>query len=229
GSPLATQPVVKAVDQFGNASSVGLPANFNVSLALTSGSGSLLGTTTLDIGSAAGNGTATFSNVECSDAGTNKQITASAAGFASALSAAFTMDGVERATGGMVIPSSTAGGTYTTLTGPVYYEYATGDVGAGTIILNAPAGFVFDTAGTAPTVRIDRLAGIGNDNRNINGVATGTSAAITSRTTTQITFTVSGASSLGVTCSLTWQNVRVRPTAASPLANGSITKTGTST
>src|SRR6185436_13092299 len=107
-----------------------------------SGSGSLLGTTALDIGAAAGNGTATFTSVELSDAGTNKQITASAAGFANALSAAFTLYGVERATGGTAIPSSTAGGTYTTLTGPVYYEYASGDIGIGTIILNAPAGFV---------------------------------------------------------------------------------------
>jgi hypothetical protein len=40
----------------------------------------------------------------------------------------------------MAIPSSTAGGAYTTLSGPVYYEYATGDVGTGTIILNAPSG-----------------------------------------------------------------------------------------
>jgi len=228
GSPLATQPVVKAQDAYGNTSSVGFPANLNVSLALTAGSGSLLGTTTLDIGTAAGNGTATFTTVECSDAGTNKQITASAAGFTDAISSLFTLYGVERATGGTAIPSSTAGGAYTTLTGPVYYEYATGDVGTGTIILNAPIGFVFDTSGTAPTVRIDRLAGSGNDNRNINGVATGTSAAITSRTATQITFTASGASSLGVTCSLTWQNVRVRPTAASPLSSGNITKTGTS-
>src|SRR5207249_3222010 len=91
------------------------------------------------------------------------------------------------------------------------------------------AGFVFDTSGTAPTVRVDRLAGGGTDSKNINAVATGTSAAITSRTTTQITFTVSAASSGGVSCSLTWQNVRVRPTAASPLASGNITKTGTST
>src|SRR5437867_5393463 len=110
GSPLATQPVVSAQDAYGNTSSVGLPASFNVALALTSGSGSLLGTTTLDIGAAAGNGTATFTNVECSDAGTNKQIIASAAGFADAPSAVFTLDGVERATGGQAIPSSTVGG-----------------------------------------------------------------------------------------------------------------------
>jgi hypothetical protein len=228
GSPLATQPVVKALDAYGNASSVGMPANFNVSLALTSGSGSLLGTTTLDIGSAAGNGTASFTSVECSDAGTNKQITVSAAGFTNVSSSAFTLYGVERATGGAAIPSTTAGGTYTTLTGPVYYEYAAADIGTGTIILNAPAGFVFDTSGTAPTVRIDRLISGGNDSKNINSVASGTSVAVTSRTTTQMTFTVSVASSGGVACSLTWQNIRVRPSAATPLASGNITKTGTS-
>ncbi len=210
-------------------SSLGLPASLNVSLSLTGGSGSLLGTTTLDIGTAAGNGSAAFATVECSDAGANKQITASAAGFADATSSLFTLDGVERATGGTAILSSTAGGTYTTLTGPVYYEYASGDVATGTIILNAPAGFIFDTGGTAPTVRVDRLAGGGLNDRNINKLASGTAAAIASRSTTQITFTVTTASSSGVTCSLTWQNIRVRPAAASPLASGNITKTGTST
>src|SRR5206468_3580726 len=132
GSPLATQPVVKAQDAFGNTSSVGLPSNLNVALALTGGSGSLLGTTSLNIGTAAGNGIATFTTVECSDAGSSKQITASANGLTNGLSAVFTVDGVERATGGTAIPSSTAGGTYTALTGPVYYEYASGDVGIGT-------------------------------------------------------------------------------------------------
>src|SRR5439155_24209068 len=153
----------------------------------------------------------------------------SAVGFSNVVSAAFDLDGVERATGGTAIPSSTTGGAYTTLTGPVYYEYATADVGTGTIILNAPSGFIFDTGGTAPTVRVDRLSGNGANNKNINAVASGTSVAITSRTTTQITFTVTLASSSGATCSLTWQDIRVQPTAASPLASGNITKTGTST
>src|SRR5262249_6970526 len=108
------------------------------------------------------------------------------------------------------------------------YEYITADVGTGTITLNAPSGFIFDTGGTAPTVRVDRLVGGGADSKNINGVATGTAVAITSRTTTQITFTVTTASSGGVSCSLTWQNVRVRPSAASPLASGNMTTTGTS-
>src|SRR5207249_5906333 len=63
GSRLASQPVVKSQDTFGNNSTVGLPASLNVGLALTAGSGSLLGTTMLDIGAGAGNGTATFTNV----------------------------------------------------------------------------------------------------------------------------------------------------------------------
>ena len=57
GSPLATQPVLETEDPFGNFSTVGLPANLNVTMALTAGSGTLLGTTTLDIGTAAGDGT----------------------------------------------------------------------------------------------------------------------------------------------------------------------------
>ena len=58
GSPLAAQPVVKSRDPFGNLSTVGLPSSLPVTFALSSGSGSLLGTTSLDIGAAAGNGTA---------------------------------------------------------------------------------------------------------------------------------------------------------------------------
>src|SRR5438552_8315524 len=226
GSPLVIQPLLKSQDAFGNLSTVGLPANLNVALALTSGSGSLLGTTALDIGTAAGNGVASFSNVECSDAGTNKQLTASAAGFTNLVSSSFNIGGVALATAGSAISADTVGGTYTTLTGPAYYQAANTDITTGTIILNAPAGFIFDASGTpAPTVLITRLAGTGGNN--INSATSGASAAITSRTTNQITFTVSAASSAGVTCALTWQNVRVRPIAGAPLANGNLTWTAT--
>src|SRR4030095_6512724 len=142
-------------------------------------------------------------------------------------SSAFFAGGVERAIGGTAI-SSSSGTNFTTLTGPTYWEAATADVGTGTIILNAPSGFVFDTGGTAPTVLITRTS-TGSDSHNINDVSTGTSAAITSRTTNQITFTVTAITSASATNSLTWQNVRVRPVASSPLASGDITKTGTST
>ena len=115
GSPLVTQPVLKSQDAFGNLSTVGLPANLNVALALTSGSGSLLGTTALDIGTSAGNGVVSFSNVECSNAGTNKQLTASASGFTNVISSAFNIGGVALATAGSAISADTVGGTYTTL------------------------------------------------------------------------------------------------------------------
>jgi hypothetical protein len=131
------------------------------------------------------------------------------------------------ATGGGAISADTVGGSWTTLTGPVYSEAASGNVGIGTIILNAPNGFIFDTGGTAPTVLITRLTGSGFSANNINNVSSGTAAAITSRTTNQITFTVTDFSVSGVTCSLTWQNLRVRPLAGSPLASGKLSRSGT--
>src|SRR5439155_3933380 len=168
-------------------------------------------------------------NLQCSTAGTNKQLSATAAGLTSGLSATFSAGGIDPANGGSSISTDTAGGAYTTLTGPVYYEAASADEGAGTVILNAPAGFSFDTGGTAPTVLVTRLVGSGANTLNIDGVASGTAVAVTSRTTTQITLTVTNASSGGVTCSLTWTNLRVRPNLGTPLASGNLTKTGTAT
>jgi hypothetical protein len=132
------------------------------------------------------------------------------------------------AVGGGAISADTTGGSFTSLTGPSYTEFASGEVGTGTIILNAPTGFIFDTTAPTPTVLVTRLAGNGGNTNNINDLASGTAAAMTSVTTTQMTFTVTGASASGVTCGLTWQNVRVRPTAGTPLAVTNLTKTGTS-
>jgi len=228
GSPLATQPVVETEDPFGNFSTVGLPANLDVTMALTAGSGTLLGTTTLDVGTAGGDGTVAYTDLQITSGGTNKVLTASAAGLTSAVSSAFNLGGLEPATGGSAISADTTGGTYTTLTGPTYYEAASGDVGVGTIILNAPAGFRFDTGGTTPTVLITRLTGGGSSNNNINDLTSGTTVAVTGISSTQMTFTITAASANAVTCSLTWQNVRVRPTAGTPLATGNLVKTGTS-
>jgi hypothetical protein len=132
------------------------------------------------------------------------------------------------ATGGSAISADGAAtNTFTSLTGPNYSENASGNVGTGTVILNAPAGFVFDTGGTAPTMLVTRLTGSGGSAANINGVASGTAVAMTSVTSTQLTFTVTSASTSGVTCKLTWQNVRVRPGAGTPLAVGNLIRTGT--
>jgi hypothetical protein len=131
------------------------------------------------------------------------------------------------AAGGNAIPASTVGGAFTSLLGPTYSEKAAGEVGKGTIILNAPAGFIFDISGVAPKVRIDRLSATGKNPANINNIVSGDAAAMTAVSSTQLVFTVSTAS-FGTTCKLTWQDVRVRPTASSQLATGKITKTGTS-
>src|SRR5207249_5753204 len=121
----------------------------------------------------------------------------------SALSTAFAVGGVDPAVGAAGISADTVGGSYTSLSGPVYYEAASGDTATGTIILNVPSGFIFDTSTPAPSVVITRLSGSGANPSNINGVASGTSVAVTSQSTNQITFTVTKASSAGVTCSLT--------------------------
>ena len=117
-----------------------------------------------------------------------------------------------RATGGEAISADTAGGAWTSLTGPSYIEGNSGAVGAGTIILKIPAGFEFDTGGVAPAILVQRNGGSGPDALNLNGATNGQVLAVTSVTSTQIVFTVTSASSGLVSDSLTWQNLRVRPT-----------------
>src|SRR5213075_2326661 len=89
GSALSPQPVVRSRDSFGNDSTVGLGASQLVTLSVSAGTGSLLGTASLDIGTAAGNGTATFAGLHVSMAGTSKQLSASASGLTSVLSSSF--------------------------------------------------------------------------------------------------------------------------------------------
>src|SRR5438093_651818 len=89
GYPFGIQPVVKSQDQFGNISAVGLLASQNVTVTLSSGTGTLSGNTSLDIGTAAGNGTVAFTNLQLDSAGTNKQLTASASGMSNGVSVVF--------------------------------------------------------------------------------------------------------------------------------------------
>src|SRR6185369_9454996 len=69
GSNFTTQPVVKTQDSFGNDSTVGLNASRNVTLTIVSGTGSLQGSATVDIGTGGGNGTASFTNLRIDTAG----------------------------------------------------------------------------------------------------------------------------------------------------------------
>jgi len=120
------------------------------------------------------------------------------------------------ATGGNPIAADGATGNFTSLSGPTYSENNAGEVGTGTIILNVPAGFIFDTGGTAPTVSSVKISGSGN--APVQG-------SVTSVTTNQITYTVTASSANP--SKLTWQNLRVRPTAGTPLASGDLNRSGT--
>ncbi|MGC9941922.1 MAG: autotransporter-associated beta strand repeat-containing protein [Verrucomicrobiota bacterium] len=132
------------------------------------------------------------------------------------------------ALGGSAISADTTTNTFTSLTGPVYTELQNGNVGVGTIILKAPDGFVFNTNAPLPAVIVTTVGGNGTSLQNINGVASGTSVPMTTINLTNLTFTVTSASSGGVTCSLTWTNLGVRPSAGTPLASGNVVSLGTS-
>src|SRR5438093_13239514 len=81
-----------------------------------------------------------------------------------------------------------------------------------------------DTGGTATSVLLN---GNWTTSKYINGWAN-SSTNVLSVTTTSLTFHVSTSSGGGGSTpnKLTWQNVRVRPTAGTPLASGNLTKSG---
>ena len=128
------------------------------------------------------------------------------------------------ATGGTSISADSTSGSYTTLTGPTITEGANKDITTGTIIINAPSGFEFNTGATV-TGTITQDAGS-------KTCFTFTSTTATPAATT-ITFTVNAIDGTGgnpvTTCHVTFSNIQVRPTAGTPLASGSMTKTGTET
>src|SRR5262249_1962451 len=63
GALFGTQPVVQSKDTFGNFSTVGLPSTLPVAMSLSSGTGPLQGTTSLDIGTGAGNGVVAYTDL----------------------------------------------------------------------------------------------------------------------------------------------------------------------
>ncbi len=93
GSPFGTQPVVRTRDQFDAFSSAGLPATLNVTVSLAAGTGPLVGTTTMNIGTSGGNGTVTFTNLQVNSEGTDKQLSVSGSPLGSGLSGVFTVVG----------------------------------------------------------------------------------------------------------------------------------------
>ncbi len=129
---------------------------------------------------------------------------------------------VTPATGGSAISADTTGGTYTALTGPTLSEGVSRDIStAGTIILNAPSGFIFNT-GQSVTATIVRDSG--------NQACFTFTSTTATPTTGTITFTVQNLDGTGGTpgpCHVTFSNIQVRPSSGTPLASGNITKSGT--
>jgi len=158
------------------------------------------------------------------EAGATLQLTAT--GETSGLVAQMTFTDsatVTAATGGSAISADTVGGTYTTLTGPVLAEGAHLDISTtGTIVLNAPSGFQFNTAATVTAT----VASAGGNNGSVLTLSSGT-ATVTAST---ITITVSAVDTgSNRRSSITWSGIQVRPTAGTPLASGNITESGTAT
>jgi hypothetical protein len=83
GSPFGQQPVLRTVDQGGNPTTAGLPAVQIVTVSLASGAGTLLGTTSYNIGTSGSNGVITFTNLEIDIAGSGKQLIATSTGVPS--------------------------------------------------------------------------------------------------------------------------------------------------
>jgi hypothetical protein len=164
--------------------------------------------------------------VTWSEWGAELQLTAQGLSSARVAQTLFTDATIIAASGGGSIPADTAGGSYTSLTGPSITETAVGDISTGTITLTTPPGFVFDTNAPAPYVAL--TVGDVSNGRNINDLAVGSTVTLTA-TTTNITFTVTSKSKGQTRNTLEYHNLRVRPSAGSPLASGKLTDTGTAT
>ena len=126
---------------------------------------------------------------------------------------------LEPATGGEAISADDAGGSYTTLTGPRITEDVSGELtSGGTIILNVPSGFEWDTGSTDPAVTVQQAY----------GSSTALAASFTSRTSSTITFTITTESNSGSQPGeVIFSGIRVRPSSAVVPNSGMITNSGT--
>lgn len=136
------------------------------------------------------------------------------------------------ATGGEAISADTVGGAFTSLTGPVITESTAGEIpdnnSGSTITLNLPAGFEFDTTAGSVTATVTNFGTCGGSNKELR---LGTGEQLQSQSVTplssSVTINVKKESSGSCRGAITFSGLKVRPTAAAPLASGNITKSGT--
>jgi len=133
---------------------------------------------------------------------------------------------VGQLSGGLDISANTASvggnGTFTNLSGFYITEGSVGNIKSGTITLTAPTGFEFDTNNPA-TVTV--TSNTSNQNTNINHLPSGTIAP-TVTTAGAISFTVTSQST-SARNTLTWNSVRIRPTAVVSISNSNIVLSST--
>jgi hypothetical protein len=91
GSAFTTQPVIQTYDAYGNPSTVGLAANQIVTVTINSGTGPLQGTVNLDIGTSAGNGTVTYTNLRDDVSQSGLTLNFTSTGFAPVTSSPFSV------------------------------------------------------------------------------------------------------------------------------------------
>src|ERR1043166_5002197 len=207
GAAFNTQPVVQSQDSFGNNSSSGLPASLLVSVALTSGTGPLQGTTTTDIGSGSGTpGVAAFTDLRIDILG-SKQLTASASGLTSVQSSSFNVSpGAAASLQIQTQPPSTAtaGSTFSSATVvrllDAFGNLATNDsstvvtaarsAGTGTALLGGTTAVTaVNGVATFSTLRYDKAEAI---------TITFSSGSLTSATSSTVTVSPAAASKLAI-------------------------------
>jgi hypothetical protein len=143
--------------------------------------------------------------------------------FATQAIAAKPVTNVTTATGGSAISNSNiASSTWTTLTGPILSETGNQGIATGTVVLNAPTGFQFNTAAFV-TVAVTKVSGTSGSNITLTSYTATVSA-------TAITINVASADSGNTQDSLTWSGIQVMPTGCLfPATNpGNLTISGTS-
>jgi len=216
GSVITARPVVVSKDQFSNNSRFGLGATVNATVAIASGTGSLSGTTSVNIGTAGGNGTATFSTLRTTTIGA-KTISATAPGLTVASSNSFTISAIS-----LTLTATSSAKIYgtalTAATGSGFSRtsgtYATGESATSVTLTPDAAGLSAATpAGTAYTVTPSLATGTGGflaSNYNItyipfNGIVTRKALTVTATgpSKTYGTALIAGTSSINFTASAT--------------------------
>ena len=159
GSAFTGQPVVKTEDTYGNLSTVGLGASRTVTIAIKTGTGSLQGTPTYDIGTSAGNGTITGSGLRIDQAGSFTLSATVVSGLAEGDSGSFTVSPAAASklvftTSPVTVSAGVASGTITVQRQDPYNNPNTADASRSVTLSSDSSGTVTFTPASPLTISI---------------------------------------------------------------------------